>query len=76
MSGVWLTHLDCPACGNPCVEIPSCETAHRGCMAQSLCDAEHTWCEDRTGVCSCGAVLHVETDGERAWLEESEDVNE
>ena len=72
MTDGYKAYLDCPACGEPCIAIPSCQKAHRDCMAECPRYLDHTWCEDRTGVCQCGAKLHVDVDDEHAHLEEDE----
>lgn len=63
--------LDCPTCGEPCAEIPPCERAHTGCVAET--PVHPSWCEDRRGTCACGARLHVDVDDGQAWLVEDEE---
>lgn len=65
--------LDCPACGEPCTAIQSCQVAHFHCSATHPRYLDHTWREDRTGVCACGAKLHVDVDDDRAHLEEDDE---
>jgi hypothetical protein len=69
----WATLLDCPNCGEPCAEIPSCQEAHAECVADTDRNKHPVWCEDRTGICGCGAKLHVGVDDDRAYLVEDED---
>ena len=72
MTAGYRSLLDCPACGEPCAEIPPCEGGgHLGCQAES--PVTPSWCEERAGVCACGARLHVVVDDGRAWLEEEEE---
>jgi hypothetical protein len=65
--------LDCPACGELCTAIPSCQVAHLDCMAEVPRNLDHSWCEDRVGTCACGAKLHVDVDDGRAHLEEDDE---
>jgi hypothetical protein len=64
--------LDCPACGDECEQIPCCEEAHPECNADLPDGLTRSWCEDRRGVCSCGARLYVSVDDGWASLEEEE----
>jgi hypothetical protein len=73
MTDGFVRYLNCPACGEPCTNIPSCQEAHAECQAEVADDLDHSWCEDRRGVCGCGARLHVDVDDGRAWLDEDED---
>lgn len=68
--------LDCPACGEPCTEIPPCDVAHRDCVAEAPSDLDYMWCEDRRGVCQCGAAVHVGVDDSlgHAYLVEDDDL--
>lgn len=72
MSDGWVQYLTCPACNEACTTIPSCRVAHLACVAEAP-DIDDTWCEDRSGVCSCGANLYVRVDDDRAYLEEVEE---
>ena len=65
-------YLDCPVCDNPCTAIPSCQEMHSDCMADVLDRLRYSWCEDRAGICTCGAVLHISVDDDRASLVEDE----
>lgn len=66
-------YLDCPVCGQPCTEIPSCQEAHAECQAEVDEELEYSWCEDRRGVCGCGVQLYVDVDRGRAWLVEKDE---
>ena len=72
MTDGFLRYLTCPACGEPCTNIPSCQEAHAECQAEVADDLDHSWCEDRRGVCGCGARLHVDVD-DGAWLVEEDE---
>ena len=41
-------------------------------MADVLDRLRYSWCEDRAGICTCGAVLHISVDDDRASLVEDE----
>lgn len=73
MTDGYAQYLNCPACGEPCTEIPSCQSAHLDCTAEVDRHLTHSWCEDRRGVCGCGARLYVDVDDGRAWLVEGEE---
>lgn len=61
--------LDCPACGEPCAEIPPCSD----CLPDNDPSDGPWWCERRSGTCACGAQLYVYIDEDGARLEERED---
>lgn len=49
--------LACPDCGEDVASIAPCQVAHDCCDPEN--GAEPLWCEDREGVCACGASLRV-----------------
>lgn len=75
-----MNFLDCPDCGEPCETIPPCNGGHPECQAEVPRSCLHRfWCDDRAGVCQCGARLYVEVDDDRAYLvalDEDEDEDE
>jgi hypothetical protein len=54
--------LDCPACGNPCKELPP--------YAETPQYRFPWWQDGDYAVCACGADLIVVADGEVAYLKE------
>ncbi len=70
--GADLDYLDCPVCGEVCISIPPCREAHTGCQVEVFEDMDYWWCEDRRGVCGCGAKLRVMVDDIVARLIEEE----
>ena len=61
--------LTCPACDEPCAEIPPCT---KDCLPGTPPDNQPRWCEDRRGACACGARLYVSIDDGFAELVEEE----
>lgn len=66
--------LRCPVCNEPCTTIPPCQQAHDECEAEWHDETEPSWCEDRCGICQCGALLTVYCDDDYASLRERESV--